>query len=200
MTFDFVMHNLPQILAIMGPKRSGKDTIASILHDYNYINIKISSKLKEVCKILFGFTDEQLECDIKDSIDPKWGVSPRQAMQFIGTEVMQYKIQELITNINRTFWVKSTCTKIDEHLQNGDRIIITDLRFLHEYALLKERYLDKIVFIRVTRTQNVECDCDHHESEQEWKKIPHTISIINDGTKEDLRENIEAFLNINQIK
>ncbi len=44
----------PQIIAICGYKRSGKDTIAQYLvKKYNYKHHKITHKLKECIKLLF---------------------------------------------------------------------------------------------------------------------------------------------------
>ncbi len=178
---------LPRIIAICGHKRSGKDTIANYLVKYGYKNIKIADQLKTITKQLFNFTNDQVELDIKEHIDERWGISPRQAMQFIGTEIMQYEIQKLLPNIGRRFWIKSFIEKDIEN--NNDRIVISDMRFLHEYEELKKY---NIFVIMVTRPDY--CNKSNHISETDYLNIPADLVITNDGTVEDLLIKIDNTL------
>lgn len=188
------MNKFPRIIAICGLKRSGKDTIADYLcNNHNYIKVKIASPLKEGIKSIFGFTDDQLETDLKDVKDARWGVEPRKIMQHFGTEVMQYQLQELIPNIGRSFWIKRL---IDEHIVNSkeQRIVIPDLRFKHEYDMLKQY---GAIFWRVERDIGVKHECQHL-SEREYLDIPVSAVYKND-TKIDLYFQVEKqILNISQ--
>jgi hypothetical protein len=100
------------IIAICGAKRSGKDVLSKYLvHKYKYRKLYFAEPLKKAVKELFNFSDIQVGIDEgenagceKDTVDDRWGVSPRQALQFFGTEVLQYKIQELLPTINRYFF------------------------------------------------------------------------------------------------
>ncbi len=172
---------VPRIIAICGHKRSGKDTIANYLSKYGYKNIKIADQLKTVVKQLFNFTDNQLELDEKEDIDKRWGVSPRQTMQFFGTEIMQYEIQKLLPNIGRKFWVKSF---IEKYLSqnNTDKFVISDMRFLHEYEELKKYDL----FVIMIQRDTIDKSNEHHASEIEYLKIPANIIIKNNSTIEEL--------------
>jgi len=182
---------LPQVIGVCGKRRSGKDIISNyICSHYNYDNKKISDDLKNVIKILFGFTDSQLETDEKDIIDPLWGIAPRQTMQFFGTEIMQFKIQELFPEIERKFWIKSF---INKNIINNPqkRIIISDLRFLHEYEELKKY---NAIIIKVERNiNNNNHTIDEHVSEKEHLQIPADIIIQNDGTIEDLYKKLKGL-------
>jgi hypothetical protein len=100
------MSNMPKIIAICGAKRSGKDVLADYLvKKYNYERLAFADPLKLTVKNLFNFDDDQLGIgedkgtDKKDIIDERWGITPRAALQFFGTEIMQEKIQELLPNI-----------------------------------------------------------------------------------------------------
>lgn len=187
------MQHFPRIIAICGVKRSGKDTIADYLcNNYGYTKIKIATPLKEGLKLMFGFTDEQLETDKKDQIDSKWNVEPRKIMQFIGTDVMQYQIQEILPGIGRKVWIKSL---IEKHLHNKDTLfVIPDLRFVHEYEeLLKYN----TVFWRVDRItpfDKINHVCDLHVSEKEYLDIP-VSQIFKNETKQDLYVQINNVLN-----
>lgn len=181
-----------KIIGICGLKRSGKDTLANIISEkYNYEHVKISKKLKETCKILFDFTDDQMEKDIKEDIDPRWGVSPRKCMQYFGTELMQYQIQNLL-NIGKKFWINSLLNEIDR--ENNKKYVISDLRFLHEYEEIKKR---NGIIICVDRMQNRSSDHavaveDAHISEQEYKKFDYDLIIKND-TIDSMVTQIQSF-------
>lgn len=180
------MHKLPRLIAICGAKRAGKDTIANIISNkYGYDHIKIAQKLKNVCKILFNFTDEQLESDSKEIIDSYWNISPRQAMQWIGTDVMQYQVQHLLPNIDRKFWIQSIVNQLDVNPEV--RYIISDLRFKHEVEELKKR--DAFI-IKVERPTII--NTDNHISEREYVDIPHDLLIKNEGF-DGLLNQIESF-------
>lgn len=176
------------IIAICGAKRSGKDTLATLIaNKWGYKHVKIASKLKEVCRILFNFTDNELETDVKDSMNDKWGISPRKAMQFIGTEVMQYKIQELLPNISRSFWINSLIDSLD--INGKNKYVISDLRFLHEYQELKKR---GAIIIRIDDHKNA--NLDSHISEKEYLTIPTDIIIDNSEKNMDkLQNDLDVF-------
>ncbi len=184
------MQKFPRIIAICGLKRSGKDTIADYLcNNYGYTKIKVANPLKQGLKAMFGFTDEQLETDKKDEIDPRWNIEPRKLMQFIGTDVMQYQLQQIIPDIGRKVWIRSL---IEEHLNNNnDKLfVIPDLRFLHEYEELSKY---DTVFWRVDRVaelDKIHHVCDLHVSEKEYLDIPVSHTFKNE-TKQDLFNQID---------
>jgi len=141
-----------QVIAICGYKRSGKDTIANYLCDkYGFQHCKISKGLKEMCKCLFGFNDSQMESDLKEVVDKKWGITPRKAMQYVGTDMMQYQIQNILPDIGRNFWIYKCIKHIEDNHKDDLRIVISDMRFIHEYDLLKKTYGDNFKVIKVLR-------------------------------------------------
>lgn len=186
------LQSLPKIIAICGLKRSGKDTIADYLcQHFGYTKIRIANPLKQGLKVMFGFTDDQLETDLKDVVDERWGIEPRKIMQFIGTEVMQYKINEVMPSIGRTFWIKSL---IEEHINKEDAkdklFVIPDLRFKHEYELLSQY---NAVFWRVERIRegNVMLPCNEaHLSEKEYLDIP-VSRVLKNHSRPELYKIIE---------
>lgn len=185
------MAKMFRVVGVCGRRRSGKDTIASILNElYNYENVKISNDLKDALKVLFGFDNEQIEGCSKDAIDERWGITPRQAMQFIGTEVMQYKITELLPDMGRKFWIKGFINKHINEDRLGDRLlVITDIRFLHEYEELKKHLDNDFLMLRVERDLP-SSHIDAHSSEQEYLRIPVHHTIINNSSKDDLRNRL----------
>ena len=196
---------MPKIIAICSAKRCGKDVLAEhLVNKYNYERVAFADPLKFAVKSLFDFDDDQVGIGKdngtgrKDIVDEKWGITPRAALQFFGTEMMQEKIQELLPDVKRSFFANSLKNYITARMNTseGQTFVISDLRFMHEYVMLfsipKIRRED-IVIIRVIRpnpsntTLNLE-EPKIHISEIEYMKIPYDVIITNDGT-------IESYIN-----
>lgn len=179
------MGSLPRIIAICGKKRCGKDTLANhIATTYGYTHVKIASHLKDVMGVLFGFSNTQLELDEKDAIDPRWGITPRQAMQFFGTDIMQYEIQKLLPHVGRTFWIQGLLQKYPEQ-----KIVISDLRFPHEYNMIRS----ECCIVKIYRDSIQSTDA--HSSETEFENIPHTILLKNNGSIQQLHSQFDTHVN-----
>jgi len=199
-------NKMPKIIAICGAKRSGKDVLADhLVKNYNYKRIAIADPLKVAVKNLFNFDDDQVGIGIdtgsnrKDIIDDKWGITPRAALQFFGTEIMQEKIQELLPNINKNFFANT----LKNHIENANedqKFVISDLRFIHEYEMLaniqKIEHKDKMI-VRVIRPSNNRIrDENPHISEIEYTNIPYDIIMINNGTIDEYISRFEKLIRI----
>ncbi len=182
------------IVGICGKRRSGKDIVADHLcQQYGYTKYKIADKLKSMCQLLFGFTDEELEIT-KDEPCERWdNVTPRRVMQFMGTEVMQHQLQDLFPKVGRKFWIRAVINDFAH-----ERIAISDMRFLHELEELKRLERDgadvKVIVLKIRRnTTETPSDADLHESEVECSKIQPDVIIDNDGDVEDLLVKVDRF-------
>ena len=184
------------IIAICGKKRTGKDTIAAVLErNYAFALCKFAQQLKNGLCSFFNFTLEQLEGPEKDAIDPRWGISPRHAMQWMGTDIMQFQIHSLLPGIGRNFWAKQLASQIEA---SGDatRIVISDMRFFHEYLYLKERFGARFVTMRVRRDAAEKGGAeDGHASEVDCDNIPADYTIFNNGSIESLSEMVGDMMN-----
>ena len=174
-----------KVIGICGLKRSGKDTIARYLCKYGYHHMKISQPLKDGIKSMFGFSYDQME-SFKEDVDPYWNVKPREVMQFIGTEMMQYKIQEIMPDIGRKFWVKSIVTKIKDEEKP---VVLSDLRFLHEVQELKKHF--DVYIIKIVK-DDVDSS-DVHCSEREYLDIKEDMLIYNNSTIDELFKKIDKI-------
>ena len=185
---------LPKIIAVCGLMRSGKDTVSNYLVDqYGYQNVKIADTLKKTLGVLFGFNHDQLEGNKKDALDPYWEITPREAMQFFGTEIMQYEIQKLLPNIGRKFWMSSLLGKLST---DPDQLyVISDMRFVHEYECLVNKFDRKNVFIIKISRPDVTCNPCKHSSESEYEFIKEDVMIINDDTITSLHKKIDNLIN-----
>ena len=181
-----------RILGIVGKKGSGKDTTGEYLIErYGYIRFAFGDKVKEVSRALFNFTDEQLSGSLKDKVDNRYGVRPRDVFQKIGTEFGQFDIHKLFPELNqkiapRSFW---TLAFKDFCQQNPDKnIVITDVRFRHEFKIIKEMGGE---FIKVERNG---LSLDSHISETELSNIKFERVLDNNYEKVDLYSQIDVLI------
>jgi hypothetical protein len=198
---------MPKIIALCGAKRCGKDVLAEhLVKKYNYERVAFADPLKLAIKSLFNFDDDQVGIGKdngegkKDIVDENWGITPRSALQFFGTEIMQEKIQEILPNINKNFFANTLKNNIINKMNTneGQSFVISDLRFMHEYKALfsipKIRKED-IVVIRVIRPCNLSV-ADHHISEIEYMKIPYDVLLMNDDTIEKYINKFEKIIHL----
>lgn len=186
-----------KLIGVLGRKRSGKDTISDYMcKTYNFQKMSLAQPLKDCCKILFNFSDEQLYGDMKETIDPMWHTSPRKALQYLGTSVFRNDINKLLPGINDNFWINSVIAKYLKLCQSADnsdnvKVIISDVRFQNE---IDEIHKKNGIIIKISRPslENI----DDHESEKNIDIMDGDYNIINDGSLEELYTKVDSIVKI----
>lgn len=176
------------IIGTLGKKSHGKDTISDhLVKNYGYTKRAFADPIKEVSKILFNFTDDQLYGNKKETVDENWNVSPRTVMQYIGTDVFRKDINKIMPGINDDFWVKSLANKIKD---TNDNIVISDVRFQNEVDCIHK--LGGIV-IKVERSGKD--NIDQHISETCIDQIEDYDYLINNsGSLEELYRKVDIVM------
>ena len=132
------------IIGFMGLAGAGKTTAAQALQAAAKTSLPIvysfAGPLKEAVKRLCLFSDEQVygDLDAKSLVDPRWGFSPRQALQMIGTDCVRKMLCE-------DFWVRRMRLAVEQN--NSSVIIIDDVRFEDEANFIRE-FNGHVVMIR----------------------------------------------------
>ena len=192
-------NKLPQIIGVTGRKYHGKDTVSNhICEHYKYTKIALADPIKEICRILFEFNDDQLYGKSKEIIDNRWNISPRTAFQYIGTELFRKQIYSLIPELGEKFWIKCLLEDIKYQLKNDLQVkfIISDIRFQNEVDTLLSEFKNTI-FIRVKRPSiNLKLDrTGLHESEIMIDNLKNiNYEIINDSSLESLYGKVENIM------
>lgn len=179
------------LFGIAGRKGHGKDACADIMvatDPANVVKMAFADPIKEACAALFSFSHAQLhDTKAKETVDPRWGITPRRAMQYLGTDLIQKHMDPLLPGIANKFFVEAMRHRILDIWQtNVDAIvIISDVRFQHEVELIHE--LGGYI-LRVTRPSLCLAPTkDTHVSETSVDTLTGVDEdIVNDGNLEDL--------------
>lgn len=123
-----------KLIGIHGHKGSGKDYLADqIIGVLGYgVKIAFADPLKDAVCSLFGYTREQLDDrDFKETVDCMHGKSPRELMQWIGTDCIR-------NQIGADHWVNLLDKRIG-NLKNTRLVIVPDVRFQNEVDYLRKK-------------------------------------------------------------
>lgn len=194
------------VVAVCGYKGSGKDTFVDALGADAAVSL--ADPLKKAAAAMFAFSNEQVYGGLKDEVDARYGFTPRQVLQWLGTEFAQFRLGELSVAfrelMGRGLWIRRAIESIEElsQLRLGDNVTIEsrgarvalhgplqvvavpDLRFVHEAEALSERFGNDLRIVRIYRPGY---DSDGHASESEVEQIPADFVVANDGTLAELR-------------
>jgi len=205
MSFDYPEHLLPdppqwkapdgvRIIGLGYKKGSGKDATADILEEEALqsgkmvIRMAFAYALKAAVGIMFALDAEQLTTqEGKATVDPFWNVTPRQMLQWVGTNCIR-------NVLHPKFWITVLLRRLVATLQEGREtlVLITDVRFPDEAEAI--RSWGGVVW-RIDRPSVLEAEAEAtqageppHISEtaldgyEQWDGF-----ILNDGTLDDLR-------------
>jgi hypothetical protein len=167
------------LIGLIGQKQTGKDTFADYLvKTRGFKKLAFAEPVKQVCQILFHLEPEQVyDPRLKEVVDERWGLSPRQMMQKVGTDMVR-------NMLGNDFWVKH----MDISYSKGS-IVISDVRFKNEAEWVKDR---GGVLIRIVDGSH---HCDHHPSETEQLSIKEDVVLKNDKNGlEEFHQQIETTI------
>ena len=188
----------PIVLAVSGKARHGKDTVADYLvKTYGFEKYAVANPIKEICKEVFSFDDSQVYGDNKETVDPRWGVSPRKCMQFIGTELFRDRIGGLLPQIGSDIWIHCLVNKLSDVFKENPNalIVVSDVRFENEWKSLKSR-LKGAYSVRINNPRVADPLTYHVSENMEWGV---DFGVENNGTLPDLYQkvdNLVDFLNL----
>lgn len=143
---------MADIIALMGSKGSGKDTVAKYVKknntDYDKVFVmSFADALKDAVSAIFNFRRDYLEGATKESrawreteipylsTVMKKPITPRKLLQMIGTDILRKKLYNDI-------WIDSVLVKIREQEEVAKKknqkylYVITDCRFKNEICKL----------------------------------------------------------------
>jgi hypothetical protein len=191
-----------EIVAFCGFIGSGKDTCADyLIKNHGFVKLSFAGILKDILSIIFGW--DRIMLDGLNNEDRKWretidtwwaeklkieNFSPRYAMRFIGTDLFR-------NCFNKDLWTIS----VERSLSKYKKVVITDCRFPNEINMLQKYNTVLIHVIRNLphwyddyKNKKIE-NVDMHSSDISWIHCTINLEIYNNGTIEDLHNNLKSI-------
>lgn len=184
------------IVGFHGRAGSGKDTAAEgfdkfLISDKGIgesIHLAFAKPLKDAAKILFNFKDEQLyDTRLKEETDNRWNKSPRQILQWLGTDAIR-------KNISEDFFLIHMKQRVEE--SDNPFISITDVRFPNEAKLVREMGGFVIEILRDDKSTGG-TEHSNHSTEQRLSKDFVDYTVENNGTIDEFHDKINRIIEEN---
>ena len=168
------------VIGLSSAKLGGKDMAKGIMEKMFHeagirtTTIRFADPLKDLVANLFGWDRERMDSDheYKETVDPYWGISPRVALQKIGTEMFRNGV--LYTEFKINIWVDKfylTCSNLIEannRLGENRIIFCPDVRFHDEFVAIKDR-LGGILIFTDPRPRVVPVENTHASEVDMWE-------------------------------
>lgn len=171
----------PRIVGIRGYKGSGKSTLGTHLERrHGYERVPFAAPLKMMLRTI-GLTGDETDGALKDKpCELLLGVTPRHAMQTLGTEWGR--------NLHPDLWVHLWRRYVEFLVEQGKSVVADDCRFENEAKAIADMG-GTILWVR-----RPGCEPGAHASEAEPLLFSRVIE--NTGTKDDLLRNLGAALGL----
>ena len=168
-----------RLVGVSGYMHSGKSTTADMLVEKGFVRVPLAKPLKDML-VTLGLTEAQVRGDEKNIPDHEIlnGVTPRLAMQTLGTE---WGRQLIDSNI----WVNAWWSQAKALLKRGYDVVCDDVRFSNEYDFLQPRAAAMVMVKRPG------CEAGEHASEKLGFTPANTI--YNDTTLKALQHAVDNF-------
>jgi|688.fasta_scaffold29145_9 hypothetical protein len=157
------------LVGLVGRARAGKDTVAGLL---GLPIVKLAQPVKDAVRVLYGWTDNHTEGHLKDLRDPRFDVTPREAMVHLTNAMKKLNGPKFFSHRFLENW-------------DGKSAIITDVRYQEDLDML-HKY--GAVFVRVERK-----GCSNHAHELPIDSLKVDYVIKNNGTMSELAEEITSL-------
>ena len=175
---------MSKIIALYSPcPQCGKSTLARYIP--NSVKISFATPFKKMNHALLvdlGYSNpdawEYVYGSKKEDILPEIGVTCRKIQQTLGSEWGR-------DNIREDIWLAIVKAKIKQYYWP---VVIDDLRFPNEYAMLMDM---RACLVKITRPGYVK---EHdHPSDGALDDYPFDIELVNDGTPEEMYERFKTM-------
>jgi len=186
-----------KLIGIHGHAGVGKDTAAAWITQ-NHLNCygeSFAKPLKAACAAAFGLPLDHFNDSALKEQETFWGTTPRKIAQFVGTEMFRDLVNELYDGEFSSHWIQLMDSRLtgksappagEGHYEEGDTVIISDVRFQDEadwicnnggvvFHILRPHHDGKVGI----PSHRSECGINFNQPEQ-------TFLIYNDSTLEVL--------------
>lgn len=181
----------PMVIMLGHKMQRGKDTAGShLVRKYGFTRVAFADEIKEICKVMYDFTEEQLYGSQKCQIDSRYGITPRQVFQEVGEENRRR---------DQDVWARMASKKVIPLLEQNKSVVITDFRYPNEFNCIQSIVPTgvKVYPVEIKRPEmddNSELTNTEHVSETALDGFNWLVSIYNTGTIDKLYQRIDRFI------
>jgi hypothetical protein len=176
------------LVALFGPQQVGKSTAAiSLVQNHGLVRVAFADPLYRMLAALLEL-----------SVEATRRLPKNEPMEALGGRTVRHMLQTLGTEWGRTLmaddlWVETARRKILEFTSSGTSVVVDDLRFANEYAMLGALGCR---FVRLHRDGVPEQVNPTHGSEVAWHSFASHAEVVNppDGAENWARKAGEAVL------
>jgi hypothetical protein len=190
------MNQVPILIGIVGNIGVGKSLVADYLVKNGFNEYAFAKPVKDIA-LNMGFSHQQIygTQSQKLKINKYWGISAREFLQKLGTDIGRNILPTAIPNMDMgtsgSPWVRLFEIHWEKMLDanNHPVLVVSDCRFPDEVASIKARggYI-----IKITRPCEKKDGYEYnHESETGIDKLQYDMLIVNNGTKENLFSHVD---------
>ena len=174
---------MKKLIGIAAKARSGKDTVASYLWErHAFTRIAFADPVKMAAQAMFGLSAEATwSDDMKETVIPYWGMSPRQLFQLVGTECVK-------PFFGNDIWIKRFMLTYGVVAETDD-VVIPDVRFELEAEFIRAKGGRIIHLIRGDAKP-----VNAHVSEAGVAFVEGDIVPYNNGTLEELYSMVDTLI------
>lgn len=167
------------VIGLVGKRGVGKDSVAELIRiKWGFGTASFAAPVKQACASIFCLDAYDMEDRTKkETIDTRWGISPRQMMQLVGTDCVRKQFGE-------DHWLKHMELRLKK--MGEPFVVITDVRFANEAEMIKQQ---GGLLIGISRpTLHNSSSTDAHCSESGINDIAVDYVLHNDGDLEQLAQ------------
>jgi hypothetical protein len=177
---------MKRLIGIAGKAGSGKDTVADYLGiDHGFHKIAFADPLRLAAQSMFGVDRRHfIDRDLKESVHPDWGISPRRMLQLLGNDAVK-------PIFGPDIWIRRWSQSYNV-VRHTDHVVVPDTRFDLEAEHVRAA---GGVILHVTRPgASLEGEAGQHSSEKGVTFRHGDILLVNDGSLDELYGEVDMLL------
>jgi hypothetical protein len=180
-------------IAFTGLAGAGKSTATAHIEDA--LTFSFAAPLKQVIEFVFGLDHALVTVpELKTTVIPHLGVTPRQLLQVVGTELFRDALMVKLPALQLkgdSIWIHKMLETLEEH-KDAPIILIDDLRFENEADALRKLGFRLVKIVRNESSVAAAAGAAGAHASEHGCSFDEVI--FNNGTRKEFEAEIDALV------